>query len=334
MVFPLGRKPWCEYSWLSREISRFQSWLYSLLFGNHSPWFFTLIFTPSNSCCCCSVTESWLILCDAVDCSTLPCPLPSPRVCSNPCPLSWWCQPTILSSVIPFSFCPQSFPASGSFPVNQLFASSGQSIGASASVLPMNIRGWFPLGLTGLISLQFRELSRIFSRATVHNFFKKGFCPVLTNMLVSLLVTPSSVFKLILSSEFQTCVSSCQLNVSCTSDPISENEFILLPWIHFSQIISPFAWVASSVQSTARARSMSHLSSFCLVFMDPHSVIQMLIFLYWAYLEFVPVLSFVSRPWTPCLAYCCFLLTEYLSSTLLGKPPLLLGRVSDAWVCS
>ena len=83
-----------------------------------------------------------------------PCPSLSPRVCSNSCPLSRWCHPTISSSVAPFSSCPQSFPASGSFPVSQFFTSSGQSIGASASaaVLPMNIQGRFPLGLTGLIS--------------------------------------------------------------------------------------------------------------------------------------------------------------------------------------
>ena len=82
------------------------------------------------------------------------CPSLSPRVCSYSCPLSWWCHPTISSSVVPFSSCLQSFPASGCFPVSQLFTSSGQSIGASASasVLPMNIEDWFPLGLTGLIS--------------------------------------------------------------------------------------------------------------------------------------------------------------------------------------
>ena len=81
-----------------------------------------------------------------------PCPSPTPRVCSNSCPLSQWCHPTIWSSVVPFSFCFQSFPASGSFPMSRLFASDGQSIGASASAsaLPMNIQGWFPLGLTGL----------------------------------------------------------------------------------------------------------------------------------------------------------------------------------------
>ena len=85
----------------------------------------------------------------------LPCPSLSPGDCSNSCPLSWWCHPTISSSVLPFSSCPQSFPASGSFLMGQLFTSGGQSIGASASalVLPVNIQGWFPLGLIGLISL-------------------------------------------------------------------------------------------------------------------------------------------------------------------------------------
>ena len=83
-----------------------------------------------------------------------PCPSPTPRVHPNPCPLSQWCHPTISSSVVPFSSCPQSFPALGSFQMSQLFTSGGQSIGASASalVLPVNILGWFPLGLTGLIS--------------------------------------------------------------------------------------------------------------------------------------------------------------------------------------
>ena len=85
----------------------------------------------------------------------LPCPSLSPKVCSNSCPLGWWCHPTVSSSVTVFSSCPQSFPASESFPTSQLFTWGGQSIGASASasVLPMNIQGWFPLGLTGWISL-------------------------------------------------------------------------------------------------------------------------------------------------------------------------------------
>ena len=93
----------------------------------------------------------------------LPCPSPSPGACSNSCPLSQWCSPTISYSVIPFSSCLQSFPASESFLMNQLFASGGQSIGASASVLLVNIQDWFPLGLTGLISLQSKTLSRVFS---------------------------------------------------------------------------------------------------------------------------------------------------------------------------
>ena len=104
----------------------------------------------------------------------LPCPSPSPRVCSNSCPLSWWYYPTISSSVAHFS-CPQSFPTSGSFPVSQLFASGGQSIGAStsASVLPMCIQGWFPLVLAGLVSLLSKGLSRVFFNTTVwkHQFF-------------------------------------------------------------------------------------------------------------------------------------------------------------------
>ena len=97
----------------------------------------------------------------------LPCPSPTPRACSNSCPLSQWCHPTISSSIIPFSSCLQSFPALGSFPMSQFFTSSGQSIGASASVLPMNIQDWFPLGWTGLISFQSNGLSWVFSNTTV-----------------------------------------------------------------------------------------------------------------------------------------------------------------------
>ena len=88
----------------------------------------------------------------------LPCPSPTPGACSNSCLLSQWCHPTISSSVVPFSSCLQSFPASGSFQLSQFFASGGQSIGVSASVLPMNIQDWFPLGLTGLISFQSKRL--------------------------------------------------------------------------------------------------------------------------------------------------------------------------------
>ena len=104
----------------------------------------------------------------------LPCPSPSPRACSTSCPLTQWCHPAIPFSVVPFSSCTQSFPASGSFQMSQLFASGGQSIGASdsASVPPMNIRGWSPLGWTGW-TLQSKGLSRVFSSTTVqkHWFF-------------------------------------------------------------------------------------------------------------------------------------------------------------------
>ena len=104
-----------------------------------------------------------------------PCPSPTPRVYPNSCPLSQWCHPTISCSVIPFSSHPQSFWASGCFPMSQFFTSGGQSIGvsASASVLPMNIQDWFPLGWTGWISVQSKGLSRVFSNTTVqkHQFF-------------------------------------------------------------------------------------------------------------------------------------------------------------------
>ena len=103
------------------------------------------------------------------------CLSPTPGVYSNSCPLNQWCHPTISSSVFPFSSHLQSFPASGSFQMSQFFTSGGQSIGvsASASVLPMNVQNWFPLGWTGWISLQSKGLSRVFSNTTVpkHQFF-------------------------------------------------------------------------------------------------------------------------------------------------------------------
>ena len=99
----------------------------------------------------------------------LPCPSPTPGAYSNSCPSHWWCHLTISSSVVPFSSCFQSFPASGSFPVSWFFTSGNQSIGISdsASVLPMHIQDWFPLGLTGWISLQSKGLLRVFSNTTV-----------------------------------------------------------------------------------------------------------------------------------------------------------------------
>ena len=115
-----------------------------------------------NQLCCCSAAESCPTLYDPMDCvqhTRLPCPPLSPGVCSGSCPLSQWCHPTISSSATLFSSCPQSFLASWSFPMSWFFTPGGQSIGAtaSASVLPMNIQSWFPLGLTGLISLLFRN---------------------------------------------------------------------------------------------------------------------------------------------------------------------------------
>ena len=125
-----------------------------------------------------SVVQSCLTLFNPMDCCMPGFPVHHQLLdgaCSNSCPLSQWCHTTISSSVIPFSSCIQSFPASGSFPMSQFFTSGGQIIGvlASASVFPMNIRDWFPLGLIGLISLLSKGLSRVFSNTTVqkHQFF-------------------------------------------------------------------------------------------------------------------------------------------------------------------
>ena len=139
--------------------------------------FFTTrpIWEPLKISCCCSIAKSCPTPCHPMDCSMPGFPgLQSPRSCSNSCSLSWWCHPTISSSVVPFSYS-QSFPASGSFPVGQLFTPGGQNIEASASgsVLPMNIWGWFPLGLTGLMIFLYKGLSRVFSSTTIwkHQFF-------------------------------------------------------------------------------------------------------------------------------------------------------------------
>ena len=116
----------------------------------------------------------------------LPCPSPSPGVCSNSHLLSRWCHPTISSSVALFSSCPQFSPALGSIPMSQLFVSGGQSIGTSASVPPMNIQGWFPLELTGLISSLSKEFSKFFSSTTIqkHQFFMLSllYGPTLTSV--------------------------------------------------------------------------------------------------------------------------------------------------------
>ena len=129
---------------------------------------------------CCSDQFSHSVVSDSLwphepQHARLPSPSPTPGVYPNSCPLSRWCHPTISSSVISFSSCPRSFPASGSFPVSQFFASGGQSIGVSAStsVLPTNTQDWFPLGWTGWISMESKGLSKVFFNTTVqkHQFF-------------------------------------------------------------------------------------------------------------------------------------------------------------------
>ena len=126
--------------------------------------------------------------------SRLPCPSPTAGACSNSHPLGQWCHPTISSSVIPFSSCLHFFPASGSFPKCQFFASGGWSIGVSApaSVHSMNIQGWFPLGLTGLISWQFKGLSRVFSNTK----FKSIYSSVYTLYMILYIVSVQSVQSL------------------------------------------------------------------------------------------------------------------------------------------
>ena len=140
-------------------------------------------------CCCCSVTVvSNSLQPHGLQHTRLPCPSLSPGVCSNSCSLSWWCYPTISFSVIPLLLCPQSFPASESFSMSQLFASGGQSIAVSASPsnLPMNIQGWFPLGLTGLIFLLSKGLSRVFSSPLFKSINSAALSPLYSPTLTSI----------------------------------------------------------------------------------------------------------------------------------------------------
>ena len=157
-----------------RELPILSFVLLNVLYCFRTYFFYMSVF-PARWGSCYSVTKSCLTLrLHGLVRARFPYPLLSPGIFSDSCPLSWWCHPTVSFSVTPFS-CPQSFPASRSFSVNQLFASSGQSIGASASssILPMNIQGWFPLGFTALIILLSRGLSRVFFNITVqkHQFF-------------------------------------------------------------------------------------------------------------------------------------------------------------------
>ena len=145
--------------------------------GNHLKFYFWLTFqTYLQFSSIWSLSRLRLFVTLWIKHTRLPCPSPVPGDCSNSCPSSWWCHPTISSSVVPFSSCLQSFPASGSYLMSRFFASGGQSIGISASpsVLPMNIQDWFLLGsLIDWISLQSKGLSRVFSNTTVqkHQFF-------------------------------------------------------------------------------------------------------------------------------------------------------------------
>ena len=161
--------------------------LYTLLSGyveydREKVWSWKLLASPASGEYCNqpfvivqSLSHVQLFVTHGLQHARLPCPSLSPWVCSNSCPLSQWCHPSISSSVAPFSSCFQFFPASWSFPVSQFFASGWQSIGASASaqVPPNNIQSWFPLRLTGLISLLYKGLSRVFSNITFqkHLFF-------------------------------------------------------------------------------------------------------------------------------------------------------------------
>jgi len=145
----------------------------------------------------------------------LPCLSLLHGVCSDSCPLSWWCYLTISSSATFFSFCFQSFPASGSFPMSQLFTSGGQSIGtsASASVLPMNIQDWFPLGWTGLISLQPKGLSRVFSSTTVQKHGNSSALSLLCGP--ALMATGKTIsLYLLLSAKWCFCFLICCLGLS------------------------------------------------------------------------------------------------------------------------
>ena len=149
----------------------------------------------------------------------LSCPSPTPGAYSNSCPTSHWCRPTISSSVVSFSSCLQSFPASGSFLMSQFVISGGQSIGASASVLPMNIQDWSPLGWTGWISLQSRGLSRVFSNTTVKsiNSLALSFLhsPTLTSIhdyWKTIALTRQTFVGTVLSLFFNNCLVLSQLS--------------------------------------------------------------------------------------------------------------------------
>ena len=170
----------------------------------------------------------------------LPCPSPTPRARSNSCPLSQWCHSTISSSVIPFSSCFQFCPASGSFPVNQFFTSGGQSMEASASVLPMNIQDWFPLRLTGLISLLSKGLSRVFSNTTLqkHQFFDTQLLSVMVQLSHSSYMTTGKTIGLT-TQTFVGKVMSLLFNVLCrfVISFLPRSKHLLISWLKSSSAV-------------------------------------------------------------------------------------------------
>ena len=167
----LHHLPWAPISWIKKKSLNPHTQSHIYIHKSESEM-------QPQLCCCCSVANLCLTLCNPMDCSTPGlCLSPSPGVCPSSCPLNRWCHPAISSSVVPFSSCPQPFPTSGSFPVSQLFTSGSQNIGApaSASVLLMNIQGWLPLGWTVWISLRSKGLSRVFSNTTVQRHWCSAF---------------------------------------------------------------------------------------------------------------------------------------------------------------
>ena len=179
-----------------------------------------------------SLSYVWLPATPSTPWTGLPIHHLTPGACSDSCSLSWWCHPTISSSVIPFSSCLQSFPASGSFPMSQFFTSGGQSIGASdsASVLPMNTQDWFPLGWTGLISLQSTGLSRVFSNTTVqkHQFFGAQLS----------LWSSSYIHTWLLKNPLSEQLRNPRKGVLVLNNS---------PWIHFWHQPSPWVWTLQQV---------------------------------------------------------------------------------------
>ena len=165
--------PWLREEWLNK---RKEQWILSLLSYISAVaglmcwegWPNSLLFTSVQFSCSVVSDSLWP---HGLQHTRPPCPSPAPGACSNSCPSSLWCHPTISSSVVPFSSHLQSFPASGSFPVSYFLSSDGQSIGvsASASVLPVNSQDWSPLGWTGWISLQSKGLSRVFPTAQLNS---------------------------------------------------------------------------------------------------------------------------------------------------------------------